>query len=143
MMIGDNKGQVALEYMLIFAVSLILLIVFTLPLLDSTIGDTLDVSDTMNVKSDLSKISHAVMEVYGQGQGSRHSVDIDSSMDFKVNVGANYLSANIKLNDGSSKSEKVYFKSNLEKSSFYIEKGDNSVIVEWPEGSENMRIYAG
>lgn len=140
MMIRDNGGQVALEYMLIFAVGLILLIVFTLPLLDSTISNTLDVSDTMNVKSDLSEISHAVMEVYGQGQGSRQSVDIDSSRDFKVNVGANYLSANIKLKDGSSKSEKVYFKSNLEKSSFYIEKGDNSIIVEWPEGCENMRI---
>ena len=71
MVIKDEAGQVALEYMLIFAVSLILLIVFTLPLADLTISNTLDVSDTLDVKSDLSEIADAVKQVYGQGQGSR------------------------------------------------------------------------
>ena len=140
-MIKDSNGQVALEYMLIFAVSLILLIVFTLPLADLTVKDTLDVSDTLEVKSDLSRIALVIKEVYGQGQGSRQSVDIDSQRDFKVNVAGNYISASLKLKDGSSKTEKVYFKSSLEKSGFYIEKGSNHVVVQWPEGSENMEIY--
>ncbi len=137
----DDKGQVALEYMMIFAISLILLIVFTLPLAELTVQNTLDVSDTLNVKSDLSKIAQAVKQVYGQGQGSRQSVNIVSSDDLKVNIANNYISSNVKLNDGSNKVEKLYFKSTLEKSSIYLSKGENSIIVDWPESSENMRIY--
>ena len=137
----DDKGQVALEYMMIFAISLILLIVFTLPLAELTVQNTLDVSDTLNVKSDLSKIAQAVKQVYGQGQGSRQSVNIVSSDDLKVNIANNYISSNVKLNDGSNKVEKLYFKSTLEKSSIYLIKGENSIIVDWPESSENMRIY--
>jgi uncharacterized protein (UPF0333 family) len=59
----DSRGQVSLEYLLIFVVSLILLIAFTLPLAELTIGNTLDVSETLNVKSDLSKVSQAIEEV--------------------------------------------------------------------------------
>ena len=137
----DKTGQVALEYLLIFAISLILLIVFTMPLADMTVSDTMDVSDTMNVKSDLSKIAQSVKEVYGQGQGSKQTVVITSQKDITINVANNYVSSNIKLNDGSNKNEKIYFTSTLEKSNLYIKKGTNSIVVEWPQGSENMQIY--
>lgn len=138
---NDDKGQVSFEYLLIFAISLILLIVFTLPLTELTIGNTLDVSDTLNAKSDLSKISQAIEEVYGQGQGSKQTVHAVLSNDLKVNVENNYISCNLKLNGGQIKSEKIYFKSTLEKSDIYLRKGENSIIVEWPENTENMQIY--
>ncbi len=137
----DNRGQVSLEYLLIFVVSLILLIAFTLPLAELTIGNTLDVSDTLNVKSDLSKVSQAIEEVYGQGQGSKHTIDVVASKDLKVNVASDYISCDIKLKDGQNKAEKIYFRSTLEKSSIYLKKGENSITVEWPENSENMQIY--
>lgn len=137
----DDRGQVSLEYMLIFAISLILLAVFTLPLTERTIENTLDVSDTLDVKSDLSKISLAVKEVYGQGQGSKQTIHIVSSKDLQVDVADNYISCTLKLNDGQSKTEKMYFKSTLEKSSIYLKKGENSIVVEWPENCENMQIF--
>ena len=86
MMVRDNGGQVALEYLLIFAVSLILLIVFTMPMVQLAIADTMDVSDTLNAKSDMSKIAQAVEEVYGQGQGSKQTVRIVSSKNLKMDV---------------------------------------------------------
>ncbi len=137
----DDRGQVSLEYMLIFAISLILLAVFTLPLTERTIENTLDVSDTLDVKSDLSKMSLAVKEVYGQGQGSKQTIHIVSSKDLQVDVADNYISCTLKLNDGQSKTEKMYFKSTLEKSSIYLKKGENSIVVEWPENCENMQIF--
>ena len=140
-MMVDDRGQVSLEYMLIFAISLILLAVFTLPLTERTIENTLDVSDTLDVKSDLSKMSLAVKEVYGQGQGSKQTIHIVSSKDLQVNVADNYISCTLKLNDGQSKTEKMYFKSTLEKSSIYLKKGENSIVVEWPENCENMQIF--
>lgn len=138
----DNSGQVALEYILIFTVFLILLIVFTLPLSELAVKNTLDVSDTLDAKSDLSKIAQAVKEVYGQGQGSRQTVEIASSKDVKVNVANNYVSCTLKLKDGSSKVEKIYFKSTLQKSTLYISKDENSIVIDWPIDSENMQIYS-
>lgn len=137
----DNRGQVSLEYLLIFVISLILLIAFTLPLTELTIENTLDVSDTLNVKSDLSKISQAIKEVYGQGQGSKQRIDVVMSKDLKVNIASDYISCNLNLKDGQNKAEKIYFKSTLEKSSIYLKKGENSITVEWPENAENMQIY--
>lgn len=141
-MMRDNRGQVSLEYILIFTVSLILLVVFTLPLTHVAIENTMDVSDTLDVKSDLSKIAQAIEKVYGQGQGSKQSVHIDSSKDRKINIENNYISSNLKLADSSNKVEKIYFESTLPKSSIYISKGENKIIVEWPVNSENMKIYA-
>lgn len=141
-MMWDNRGQVSLEYILIFTVSLILLVVFTLPLTHVAIENTMDVSDTLDVKSDLSKIAQAIEKVYGQGQGSKQSVDIDSSKDMKINIENNYISSNLKLADSSNKVEKIYFESTLPKSSLYISKGKNKITVEWSVNSENMKIYA-
>lgn len=141
MMIRDNSGQVALEYMLIFAISLILLIVFILPLTQESVENTLDVSDTLKVKSDLSKIAQAIQQVYGEGQGSKQSVNIDSQHSFKVTVANSYVSSKINLNDGSSKLVKVDCNSNLAKSDINLAEGKTIIVVEWPVESKKMRIY--
>ena len=137
----DSQGQVSLEYMLIFAVSLILLVAFTLPLTDLTIQNTLDVSDSMDVKSDLSKLSNAIESVYGQGQGSRQSVNIISKDSHTIDVSDSHVSCRLKLNDGASKFVDVDCNSNLKRTSIPMGKGTNTIIVEWPVGSENMKIY--
>ena len=85
-MIKDNKGQISLEYLLIFAVSLILLIAFTLPLLEFGLENTMDLSNSLNAKSELSKLSNAISQVYGEGQGSRQTIylTLDKPVDVKI-----------------------------------------------------------
>lgn len=141
MMIGEKSGQVALEYILIFAVSLILLIVFTLPLTQQSVENTMDVSDTLEVKSNLAQIAQAIMQVYGEGQGSKQSADVISKQSVKVNVDSNHISSNLKLNDGTYKDIAVNYNSNLPESTIYLNEGENTVVVEWPVGCENMKIY--
>lgn len=140
-MMPDKRGQISLEYLLIFTISLIILIVFTLPLSEMTIKNTLDISQTVDMKSDLSKLSQAIKQVYGQGQGSRQTVLINSPSYQKLNIGNNYISCNLKLKDNSNKLIKLNFESNLDKSTISLSKGDNVVVVEWPDGSKNMKIY--
>ncbi|MBR2665973.1 MAG: class III signal peptide-containing protein [Methanobrevibacter sp.] len=137
----DNRGQVSLEYLLIFAISMILLIAFTLPLTDFTIQTTLDVSDSLDMKSDLSKLSQAIQTVYGQGQGSRQIVNIISQAPSKIDVTDSHVSCNLKLKDGSRKLVKVTSKSNLAKTTIPISEGTNTIVVEWPVGSETMNIH--
>ena len=137
----DKRGQVSVEYMLIFTISLILLISFTMPLAELSVKNTLDVSDSLNMKAQMSKIAQAVEQVYGEGQNSRHTADIDSPAPVKLDISGNYISCSMKLKDNSKKLIRVSADSNLEKSSLLLEKGENSIVVEWPENSENMIIY--
>lgn len=140
-MMKEDKGQVSLEYLLIFAVSIILLIAFTMPLAEMAIENTMDVSNSLNIKSELSKLSNSISLVYSEGQGSKQTVYL--TLDEPVNVGISnsYLSCNYKLNDGKYKDFKLDFNSNLNKGSLFLDKGENKIIVEWPVNDEKMIIY--
>lgn len=140
-MIREDKGQVSLEYLLIFAISLMILMIFTLPLTQQAIENTIDVSDSLNAKSELSKISMAIKEVYGEGQGSMHSVNLDSNIKLKITITDKYAYCNLKLKSKDNKGIKEYYNSNIKKTSITLDKGANTIIVEWPINSENMIIY--
>ena len=141
-MMGDSRGQVSFEYLLIFAISLIILIVFTMPLINQSIETTLDVYDSINAKSDLSKIASAINTVYGEGQGSKKTVNIHASNSLNVNIEGSYLYSNLKLKDNKSKLIKVSCRSNINPSSVYVYEGENAIVVEWPINSEKMLIYS-
>lgn len=140
-MIRDNRGQVSFEYLLIFAVSLIVLIVFTMPLANQTMGTAFDVSDSIRVKDDLSKIALSIDSVYGEGQGSKQTVSVNAMKPLKVSVASDCLSCSLKLKGDGNKLIRVPCKSNLESSSINLEKGENTIVVEWPIGSEKMSIH--
>ncbi|MCR5027108.1 MAG: class III signal peptide-containing protein [Methanobrevibacter sp.] len=140
-MIKENKGQVSLEYLLIFAISLIILIAFTLPLTNFGLEKTLDVSNMLDAKSELSKLSNAISQVYSEGQGSRQIVFLTVNDPVNVKISNSYISASIKLNDGNFKVLKLYHNSNLGSGRIFLDKGENKIIVEWPIGEENMVVY--
>ena len=102
----------------------------------------LDIYDSITVKSDLSKIASTVNTVYGEGQGSKRTVNIYTSNSFKVNIDNNYVYSNIKLKDNKNKLIKVSCRSNINPSSVYVYKGENAIVVEWPINSEKMLIYS-
>ncbi len=140
-MMKEDKGQVSLEYLLIFAVSIILLIAFTMPLAEMAIENTMDVSNSLNIKSELSKLSNAISMVYSEGQGSKQTVYLTLDEPVNVRISNSYLSCNYKLNDGKYKDFKLDFNSNLNKGSLFLDKGENKIIVEWPVNDEKMIIY--
>lgn len=137
----DNNGQVSLEYLLIFSVSLIILIVFTMPLLQESMDNTFDVADSLAVKSDLSKMAQSIQQVYGQGQGSKQTLTVNSNKAFKITVKNNYISAKIKLKNNKYKEIKINVKSNLKSDTLHLDKGKNTYVIEWPVGEKNMVIY--
>ena len=140
-MMLDDRGQVSLEYILIFAVSLIILIAFTMPFLNETMSDTFDVSDSLKTKVDLSKIADAIKQVYGEGEGSKQTVSIDVYKPVKIDISNNQISSKIKLNNNQYKVEKINVHSKLKTDTFKLKKGKNSFVVEWPVGNENMILY--
>ena len=113
----------------------------TLPLTEQAIEDTLDVSNALAVKNDLSKITHAIGEVYGEGQGSKQTVNIMSQDKLKIYLTNNHIFCKLKLKSGLYKSIDDYYESNLASYSITINKGENILVVEWPENRDNMIIY--
>ena len=140
-MMKDSSGQISLEYLLIFTISMIVLVAFTLPMMQYGIEETLDVSDTLQVKSDLSKLSSAITQVYGQGQGAKQTVDLDVKKPITFEIRNNGISAKLKLNDKSKKKVSINCKSNFKSQSFKLDKGINRIVVEWPVGEDKMIIY--
>ena len=140
-MIKDNKGQISLEYLMIFAVSLIILIAFTLPLLEFGLEKTMDVSNSLNAKSELSKLSNAISQVHGEGQGSKQTIYLNLDESVNVKITPSYLSTTLKLSDGKNEQVKLSYNSNLDSGSLFLDKGENKLIVEWPVDSEKMSIY--
>ena len=70
-MLKENNGQIAVEYLFIFAIALIILTIFTLPLASLAIDKTTDVSDAVNVKSQMYKIAGSIRymgKVMAQGR---------------------------------------------------------------------------
>ncbi|MBR5504367.1 MAG: class III signal peptide-containing protein [Methanobrevibacter sp.] len=137
----DSKGQVSLEYLLIFSVSLLILIVFTLPFLEESMDYTFDASDSIKAKADLSKIAHAIKEVYGQGQGSKQTVYLDVDKSVRIDIRDNHISSKIKLKNNNQKEIKIDVNSKLKSKTFKLSKGKKTFVIEWPEDSQNMVIY--
>ena len=137
----DNRGQVSLEYLLIFAVSLIILLAFTLPLLEWGLENTMDVSNSLNAKSELSKLSDAISMVYSEGQGSRQTVYLTMDNSVNVKISSSYISTVLKLSDGKNKQFKLNHNSNLNSGSLFLDKGRNKIVVEWPGDSERMIVF--
>ena len=130
----------SLEYLLIFALSLIILVAFTMPFLVQSMDMSFDVSSSIGAKSDLSRMAHAIKQVYGEGQGSKQTITIDADVPVKIDVANNHVSSKIKLKNGDNKVVKMNVKSTLKTNSFKLNKGMHTFVIEWPVGSKNMII---
>ena len=115
--------------------------VFTLPLAEQSINNTLDVSDTLDAKNCLSKISQAIKQVYSEGHGSKHTVYLNVNKKVRVDISSGHVSCTLKLNDKSNKRLDEHVLSRIKDTSITLDKGENVLIVEWPVNGENMLIY--
>lgn len=113
----DKKGQLSLEYLLLFFISLLLLSIISIPLLNSSIEDTMDMTDAVKVKSSLTEISGNVKLIYSLGDESKKVVSIYLPRDLYLYCnnedGRYYLSTTLNLSDNSHKTIKVEIPCNV------------------------------
>lgn len=137
----DNNAQVSVEYLLIFAISLLVLIAFTLPIVEFGLEKTFDVSDALNVKSQLSHLADAISQVYGEGQGSKQTIYLTLNKPISIKLSSSYLYGILELNGASTKHFKIYYRSNLANTNLYLSQGENQIVVEWPINEDKMVVY--
>ena len=107
----DSYGQLSLEYLLLFFISLIILSTISIPLLNISIDDTMDVTKSVETKEALTEISKNVKLLYSLDDDSKKTVSIYIPANFTLystnSSGRYYLYTTLNLSDSSDKTVKV------------------------------------
>ena len=148
---NDEVGQLSLEFLLTSLIAILIFITISLPFASMAIDSTFDISDSLNIKSEISKINQGINEVYSNGAGSKRVVYIDCpksiDINFYKNIGQNlggYSIAYITLSDESIKTITVLNNAdNLEGSIHLNKKINTPLIIEWPLDSPNINVRVG
>jgi len=72
----DVKGQASVEYLLLALVFLIIIGYVTVPLINNTIGNSLDVSHSADASAAINSIANAVGVVYSNGPGAVRTINV-------------------------------------------------------------------
>lgn len=65
-----------MEYLLLIVVILIILSSVTIPLVESSVESTMDISDASDAKNAIQSIANAVNLVYANGPGAKRTIDV-------------------------------------------------------------------
>lgn len=138
-----NKGQLSLEYVLSSMIVILIISLISVPILLTAIDYSNDILDSINSKTELSKITDAIDFCYASGKGSKRVVmlDFNRNVDIRLyNDGKNGL-ATINLNlSGNSEEITSNFDYNGLNENIHLSKGFNRIAVKWDEDSNVIEV---
>lgn len=139
-MFKDDKGQLSLEFLLIFSISLIILILFTIPFSNIAIETVTDISDSINIKSEMIELKNSINSVYSEGQSSKRTLFIDVNKETELIIKDGVIYCNLNLNNNKTKNIEVSILDYDLNSTLKLNKGENKIIISWLEGGESISI---
>ncbi|MCI5736867.1 MAG: hypothetical protein Q4Q24_06335 [Methanobrevibacter ruminantium] len=138
-----NKGQLSLEYVLSSMIVILIISLISVPILLTAMDYSNDILDSINSKSELSKITDAIDFCYASGKGSKRTVlvDFNRNVDIRLyNDGKNGLALiNLNLSDNSQEITR-YFDYNGLNENIHLSKGFNRIAVKWDENSNVIEV---
>ncbi len=103
----DSKAQIAIEYLLIFFISMILLSIISIPFVIEEVDTLNDIKTTMEVKNTLNELSHNIEVIYSSDYGSQRIISIKSptrmNISCKQNSSKYYIYSYVTLSDNTKK----------------------------------------
>ena len=142
-MILDNKGQLSLEYVLSSMIVILIISLISVPILLTAMDYSNDIIDSINAKSELSKITDAIDFCYSSGKGSKRIVyvDLNRNVDIRLYNDGNKGFASIDLNlSDNSKEITSSFDYNGLNGNIHLSKGFNKIAVNWDEDSNMIEV---
>ena len=142
-MILDNKGQLSLEYVLSSMIVILIISLISVPILLTAMDYSNDIIDSINAKSELSKITDAIDFCYASGKGSKRIVyvDLNRNVDIRLYNDGNKGFASIDLNlSDNSKEITSSFDYNGLNGNIHLSKGFNKIAVNWDEDSNMIEV---
>jgi len=143
----DCKGQLSLEFLLISFLVILILVSITLPIANLAIDLSVDSSNSLEIKSEVSKIANGIDSVYSNGAGSKRTIAIEVPNDVNVRFSKDphseigLATVGHILSDGSMKKIEVSYKYPNLNYELHLIKGYNTVIIEWPVNSSEILVY--
>ena len=142
-MILDNKGQLSLEYVLSSMIAILIISLISIPILLTAMDYSNDIIDTINSKSELSKITDAIDFCYASGKGSKRIVMVDFNRDVDIrfyNDGKKgFASISSNLSDNAKELTNSFDYSGLNEN-IHLQKGFNRIAVKWDEDSNMIEV---
>ena len=142
-MIIDKKGQLSLEYVLSSMIVILIISLISVPILLTAMDYSNDIIDSINAKSEFSKITDAIDFCYSSGKGSKRIVyvDLNRNMDIRLYNDGNKGFASIDLNlSDNSKEITSSFDYNGLNENIHLSKGFNKITVIWDEDSNMIEV---
>ena len=138
-----NKGQLSLEYVLSSMIVILIISLISVPILLTAIDYSNDILDSINSKTELSKITDAIDFCYASGKGSKRVVLVDFNRNVGIrlyNDGKNgFASINLNLS-GNSEEITSNFDYNGLNENIHLSKGYNRIAVKWDENSNLIEV---
>ncbi len=140
----EDRAQLSLEYILIAMMSILLITLISIPILGLSIDYSFDVVDSLNAKTELSKITEGIDFCYNSGKGSKKIVLIDLNNDLEINLLNNNSKglavADLDLSNNDSKTIYQSFDCPLLNENIVLSKGFNKVLIEWSDESGLIEV---
>ena len=142
-MILDNKGQLSLEYVLSSMIVILIITLISVPILLTAMDYSTDIIDSINSKSELSKITGAIDFCYASGKGSKRIVFVDFNRNVDIrfyNDGKRgFASINLNLSDNEKEISSSFDYNGLNEN-IHLSKGFNKITVIWDEDSNMIEV---
>lgn len=142
-MILDNKGQLSLEYVLSSMIAILIISLISVPILLTAMDYSNDIIDSINAKSELSKITDAIDFCHASGKGSKRIVYVDLNRNVDIRLYNNdkkgFASIDLNLSDNS-KEITSSFDCNALNENIHLSKGFNKIAVKWDEDSNMIEV---
>ena len=149
-MILDNKGQLSLEYVLSSMIVILIISLISVPILLTAMDYSNDIIDSINAKSELSKITDAIDFCYASGKGSKRIVyvDLNRNVDIRLynegnkgfaSIDLNFASIDLNLSDNSKEITSSFDYNGLNEN-IHLSKGFNKIAVKWNEDSNMIEV---
>ena len=142
-MILDNKGQLSLEYVLSSMIAILIITLISIPILLTAMDYSNDIIDSINSKSELSKITDAIDFCYASGKGSKRIVMVDFNRDVDIrfyNDGKKgFALISLNLSDNAKELTNSFDYNGLNEN-IHLQKGFNRIAVKWNEDSNMIEV---
>ncbi|WP_295722250.1 hypothetical protein [uncultured Methanobrevibacter sp.] len=143
--LDELRGQLSLEYLFIFIISIILIISLIFPLIGIEFDYASDVTRSYQIKAELSQLANGINYVYATGSGSKRTIFVNIPEDIEINIysqnNKGFIQTEIILSDNNTKEIIVESKKTNINSNLFLYKGFNKVVIQWDDNSSNINVY--
>ncbi|WP_225370644.1 hypothetical protein [Methanobrevibacter arboriphilus] len=139
-----KKGQLSIESLLISLISILILVSISLPLTEIAVDSTISSVKLLETKSEISKITNSIDDVYSDGIGSKRILYVGMPKEtYLIFSNDSVLKKGIVTGDldvfNHSKQIKIVFNADNINSRINFKKNINyKVTIEWPIDTENI-----